>query len=138
MGFPQISVKHTVPPFTKMVDAGLLDAPVFSFWLNRDPNAATGGEIILGGVDESKAVGERTWAPVTREGYWQFHMDSMEVDGKPLCTKGCAAIADTGTSLIAGPTEEVRRPSILRVEVMRLRREGSESCQHNGFGLGKY
>mmetsp|Transcript_23820 Transcript_23820/g.70689 ORF Transcript_23820/g.70689 Transcript_23820/m.70689 type:complete len:508 (-) Transcript_23820:169-1692(-) len=107
LGFPDISVKKTVPPFTKMVDAALVDEPVFSFWLNRDPDADVGGELLLGGVDEAHFKGERTWAPVTRKGYWQFDMDNMQVQGKTLCAKGCAAIADTGTSLIAGPTDEV-------------------------------
>lgn len=33
----------------------------------RDPHSINGGEMVLGGVDESHFVGERTWAPVTRE-----------------------------------------------------------------------
>jgi hypothetical protein len=35
MGFPAISVAHVVPPFTHMVERGLVAEPVFSFWLNR-------------------------------------------------------------------------------------------------------
>jgi len=107
MGFPAISVTGAIPPFTNMVDQGLVEQPVFSFWLNRDPNSPNGGELVLGGVDPKHFVGEQIWVPVTRKGYWQFKMEGMQVGTTPLCAGGCAAIADTGTSLIAGPTDEV-------------------------------
>lgn len=107
MGFPAISVKHVTPPFHNMIDQKLVPEPVFSFWLNRDPDAPNGGELVLGGVDPAHHKGEHAWVPVTREGYWQFNMEGMQVGTTQLCQKGCAAIADTGTSLIAGPSEEV-------------------------------
>eukprot|EP00197_Chlamydomonas_leiostraca_P002454 CAMPEP_0202856990 /NCGR_PEP_ID=MMETSP1391-20130828/89_1 /ASSEMBLY_ACC=CAM_ASM_000867 /TAXON_ID=1034604 /ORGANISM="Chlamydomonas leiostraca, Strain SAG 11-49" /LENGTH=535 /DNA_ID=CAMNT_0049535727 /DNA_START=13 /DNA_END=1620 /DNA_ORIENTATION=+ len=107
MGFPAISVQRVVPPFTNMVEQGLLEEPVFSFWLNRDPDSPVGGELVLGGVDEQHYVGEHTWVPITRKGYWQFNMEGMSIGSTKLCARGCAAIGDTGTSLIAGPTDEV-------------------------------
>ncbi|EFJ46990.1 hypothetical protein VOLCADRAFT_81669 [Volvox carteri f. nagariensis] len=107
MGFPAISVSGVVPPFTRLVDSGLLSEPVFSFWLNRDSSAAVGGELVLGGVDPAHFTGEHTWVDVTRRGYWQFNLDGIHLGSQRLCTQGCPAIADTGTSLIAGPVDEV-------------------------------
>lgn len=54
-----------------MVEQGLVDEPVFSFWLNRDTNAEEGGELIFGGVDPNHFKGKHTYVPVTQKGYWQ-------------------------------------------------------------------
>lgn len=108
MGFPNIAVGGALPPFNNMMQQDLVEEPVFSFWLNRDPTGAQGGELVLGGVDPKHYTGDHTWVPVTREGYWQFKMDSMSLPGSQgLCAGGCAAIADTGTSLLAGPSKDV-------------------------------
>lgn len=60
MGFPEIAVGSVKPPFNNMVDQKLVD-PVFSFWLNRDPDAPRGGELVLGGMDEAHFKGEHVW-----------------------------------------------------------------------------
>jgi len=107
MGFPQISVLGVTPVFNNMVDQGVVEAPVFSFWLNRDPSADIGGELILGGSDPLFYEGEMTYVPVQREGYWEVAMDSLTSgDSTVGCTGGCTAIVDTGSSLMVGPTKE--------------------------------
>jgi cathepsin D len=110
MGYPQISVNKLTPFFNNLVAEKSADS-VFAFYLNRDPNGQTGGELTLGGTDKSHYKGDITYVPITKEGYWQFHLDGgISVNGQSVaCNGGCEAIADTGTSLIAGPKAEVEK-----------------------------
>ncbi|KAL6770501.1 ASP1 [Auxenochlorella protothecoides x Auxenochlorella symbiontica] len=108
LGFPEIAVNKVPPPFQQALKQKLLDEPVFSFWLNRKvEDGEAGGELVLGGVNKDHYKGEHVWAPITRRGFWQFKLDSLEVEGVALgkgsCEDGCQAIADTGTSLMVGP-----------------------------------
>ncbi|XP_022861870.1 aspartic proteinase oryzasin-1-like isoform X2 [Olea europaea var. sylvestris] len=109
LGFQEISVGDQVPVWYSMVDQGLVDEPVFSFWLNRDPEAEEGGEIVFGGVDPKHYKGNHSYVPVTQKGYWQFKMGDFLIGNLStgFCKGGCAAIVDSGTSLLAGPTTVV-------------------------------
>lgn len=107
MGFPTISVHGVTPVFHKMIEQGLVENPMFSFWLNRNPDDPVGGEMVLGGSDPDHYEGDFTYIPVTKEGYWQIDMDSMVArDATIGCEGGCVAIVDTGSSLLVGPTEQ--------------------------------
>lgn len=50
-------------------------------------------------------------APVTRRAYWQFDLDAINISSSNAspCKGGCQAIADSGTSLLVGPTEEISK-----------------------------
>ncbi|CAK5084147.1 unnamed protein product [Meloidogyne enterolobii] len=78
MAFPEISVLGVQPVFQQMISQQKVPEPVFSFWLNR-------------------------------KAYWQFKMEGVHNSKgeKIACQNGCQAIADTGTSLIAGPKAQI-------------------------------
>lgn len=109
MGYPRISVDGAPTVFDDIMEQKLVDENVFSFYLNRDPTSQPGGELLLGGTDPKYYTGDFNYMNVTRKAYWQIHMDQMDIgDQLTLCKGGCEIIVDTGTSLIAGPVEEVK------------------------------
>jgi phytepsin len=105
LGFESISVDAVTPVWYNLLSQNLVSQPVFSFWLNRDPNAPNGqgGELVLGGADPNHYTGTFAYVPLTNETYWEFSVDSIAVASTTYCTN-CRAIADTGTSLLAGPS----------------------------------
>ncbi|XP_066466216.1 cathepsin D [Tiliqua scincoides] len=110
LAYDKISVKNVKPVFDNVIEQKLVDRNVFSFYLNRDPGATPGGELLFGGIDPQYYTGELNWVNVTRKAYWQIQMDKVDVgDGLTVCKDGCAAIVDTGTSLITGPTDEIKQ-----------------------------
>lgn len=110
LGYPTIAVNHILPPINNMMSQSQLNAGIFAFFLNRTANAEDGGEISIGGVDESRFTGDFNWNDVTRQAYWQIKMDNFEVQGKNVSAcgqtdQGCQVIVDSGTSLLALPTD---------------------------------
>ncbi|CAI6009694.1 unnamed protein product [Closterium sp. NIES-65] len=124
LGFKEVSVNGIVPPWYNMLDQGLVPEPVFSFWFNKDPGAEIAGEVVFGGVDEAHYTEEPMWARIYRRGYWQFNMEIMVVVFRGSTTSSNLSrvspalaasafrgywvngigFADTGSSLIAGPS----------------------------------
>jgi len=110
MAFNSISVDGVTPVFYNLVSQGLVDEPVFAFWLDRDTSNSNGGELVLGGTDPNHYTGQINYVPLANQSYWYFHMADIQLGGKTLgyCPGGpCHAIADTGTSLLAGPSDVV-------------------------------
>mmetsp|Transcript_8658 Transcript_8658/g.27712 ORF Transcript_8658/g.27712 Transcript_8658/m.27712 type:complete len:496 (-) Transcript_8658:431-1918(-) len=108
LAYPSLSVNGLTPVMQELIKQGQLAAPLFSFWMSKDPKQTPGGMLFLGGVDDSYYTGDLHYLPITRKGYWQFDLDAVSVGGSDVLTKG-SAIADTGTSLIVGPTEQLKK-----------------------------
>uniref|UniRef100_A0A8C0AP82 Cathepsin D n=1 Tax=Buteo japonicus TaxID=224669 RepID=A0A8C0AP82_9AVES len=81
MAFPRISVDKVTPFFDNIMQQKLIEKNIFSFYLNRDPTAQPGGELLLGGTDPKYYSGDFSWVNVTRKAYWQVHMDTAHTWG---------------------------------------------------------
>lgn len=105
MAFPSISVNGAIPPVHNMIKQKLIDQGLFSFYLPSSSNEK--GELDIGGIDEKKYTGEIFWHPLSSETYWQIKLDDVTMDGSSISDVK-TGIIDTGTSLIAGPSKEVK------------------------------
>merc|ERR1712039_430181 len=71
------------------------------------------GELVLGGVDPAHHGGDFSYVPVIETvpgkwGYWTLAMDDAKVNGKSV-TSVRKAIVDSGTSLLAVPTADIKK-----------------------------
>ena len=103
LAYDTISVNRIVPPFYNMIDQKLLDEPVFSFRVGSSEE--DGGEAIFGGIDKTAFKGKLDYVPVRRKGYWEVELEQISFGKEVLELDGTGAAIDTGTSLIAMPTD---------------------------------
>jgi len=103
LGYDTISVNHITPPFYSMINQGLIDDPVFSFRVGS--SEADGGEAVFGGIDDSAYTGKIEYVPVRRKAYWEVELEKVSFGDDVLELENTGAAIDTGTSLIALPTD---------------------------------
>jgi saccharopepsin len=105
LGYDTISVNKMVPPFYNMVNQGLLDEPVFAFYLG-DTNNGEGdeSEAIFGGINKDHFTGKLTEIPLRRKAYWEVDLDAITFGDAKAELDNTGVILDTGTSLIALPS----------------------------------
>ncbi|KAM7032687.1 cathepsin E [Acridotheres tristis] len=109
LAYPSLAVDGVTPFFDNLMAQNLVELPIFSVYMSSNPESPQGGELLFGGFDSSHFTGTLNWVPVTQQGYWQIQLDNIQLAGTvTFCASGCQAIVDTGTSLIAGPTKEVK------------------------------
>jgi len=104
LAWPSLSVDNVVPPVQNMISEKALPEGVFSFYLPSTSGAT--GELIFGGVDNTKFTGDLFYQPLSKKTYWEITLDDIKVSGKSATTIK-TAIIDSGTSLLAGPTADV-------------------------------
>ncbi|KAJ9451214.1 Lysosomal aspartic protease [Diplonema papillatum] len=102
MGWPEIAVDGITPPFFSLIAQQKVAKGSFAFYLTTDGSSI--GTLTLGGVNTSHYSGDFTYVPVSKEGYWQVAGDEVKFNGKAI-GNNVKAIVDSGTSLLAFPTE---------------------------------
>jgi hypothetical protein len=105
LGWDTISVAGIPPVFQQMVEQKIIDKPVFSFVLGTQNEQD--GELLLGGVDHDAYTGDLVYEPLTQLGYWQVLAKELKTGGTSVAQNN-QVIIDSGTSLIAGPTDAVQ------------------------------
>ncbi len=102
LGYNTISVNKIVPPFYKMIEQKSIDEPVFSFYLADQEGES---EVVFGGVDQSRYEGKLTTIPLRRKAYWEVDFDALSYGEDTAELENTGIILDTGTSLIALPSQ---------------------------------
>eukprot|EP00405_Crypthecodinium_cohnii_P015351 CAMPEP_0206457492 /NCGR_PEP_ID=MMETSP0324_2-20121206/22994_1 /ASSEMBLY_ACC=CAM_ASM_000836 /TAXON_ID=2866 /ORGANISM="Crypthecodinium cohnii, Strain Seligo" /LENGTH=417 /DNA_ID=CAMNT_0053928625 /DNA_START=71 /DNA_END=1324 /DNA_ORIENTATION=+ len=107
LGLQQMSEGPHFNVFDCMIRDKVLKAPIFAVFFGATDTEPS--EITFGQYNESRMAGPLFWAPVSNPGYWQVGMTDITIGGlrQALCHGGCEVAVDTGTSLMAGPTDIV-------------------------------
>lgn len=110
LGWDGISVDHVETPLQGLLKSGKLAEPVFAFSLG---SGGADGELVFGGVDSAHYTGDFDYTPVIdvvpgKKGYWTLAMDDIKMNGQSV-TSVRKAIVDSGTSLLAVPTADMKK-----------------------------
>ena len=104
LGFDSISVNKIIPPFYNMIAQGLLDNPIFAFYLGDTNKDGDDSEVVFGGVDKKHYTGDMVQIPLRRKAYWEVDLDAITFGDQTAEIDETGAILDTGTSLLALPS----------------------------------
>ncbi|KAF8592350.1 aspartic peptidase A1 [Ramaria rubella] len=103
LAYDTIAVNHMTPPFYNMVNQKLLNESLFTFRVGSSEE--DGGEAVFGGIDSSHYTGKIDYVPIRRKGYWEVELEKVKFGDEELELENTGAAIDTGTSLIALPTD---------------------------------
>jgi len=113
IGLPEASLAKQFNFMGNLAEKKSLKNDRFAIWLSK-PADGRDSEFTLGGFDQKRLGSEVMWSPVQNlagekaSGFWEVKVHDVAVNGMKMGTcpkEGCRAALDTGTSVIAGPTE---------------------------------
>merc|ERR1719311_666505 len=107
LSLPQMSEGQTFNIFDDMVTQKVLKSNNFAVFFGASDSEES--EISFGEFKHERMASDIFYAPVSTPGYWQVKMEDVAIGNsrQNLCTGsgGCQVAVDTGTSLLAGPTD---------------------------------
>ncbi|KAI6198218.1 hypothetical protein M3Y99_01899200 [Aphelenchoides fujianensis] len=94
LGWPSLAADQVTPPIQELIKQ--LDQPLFTIWLDRQPKTlgGSGGLITYGALDSTNCEDPLVYAPITKDGFWQFDVDGFAM-GKFSSSAKKSAISDT-------------------------------------------
>jgi len=105
LGFKDLSMGKGFNIIDDLYAGGQLPGGQISFYLTDGGDS----EVTFGGYKSEYLASDIVWARVDVESYWQVSIDDITFDNQPkkLCGGGCNVAVDTGTSMLAGPSDLV-------------------------------
>jgi len=111
LAWQQYSVNNQLQPIQWAMQNGVFAQSLFTAYLATNPNAngQTGGQITFGALDTTNCGAVMGYAPLTNLGYWQFNITAVGAGTTWYSVAQQAALSDTGTTNIAGPSALVQQ-----------------------------
>lgn len=137
LSLPQMAEGPAFSVFDRMAKSGALEQDVFGVFFGNEGEQS---EVTFGAWREDRMATELFWSPVTAEGYWQVQMEDITLANTPqmICSgpRKCQVAVDTGTSLLAGPSDVVET----LVESLQVSQDCSNlgKLPDLGFIVGKH
>jgi hypothetical protein len=109
MGFNDLSMGKQFNIVDDLNDSNQLPQGTFSVFLSDDGES----EMTFGGYRPEQLASDVVWADVDRQSYWQVAVDDITFNNEVsnLCDGKCQVAVDTGTSMLAGPSDLVDKLS---------------------------
>lgn len=104
LAFPTLAQINNNPITGALISSSQMSPSVFALWLGDINNLE--GELDIGGLNAARYVGSIRYYAVTEYTWWVCALSSVKY-GRLTDKTGSAAIFDSGTSLIGGPTASI-------------------------------
>jgi len=107
LGFKDLSMGSGFNIVDDLCEKGSIPggASQFSFYVTDGDDS----EVTFGGYRPELLASDIVWAPVKVQSWWQVAIDDITFNNQPksLCDGQCQVAVDTGTSMLAGPSDLV-------------------------------